>query len=155
MSEEYSWNKLWREYFVYCCVGCINVAFFFILYHILYNAEISQEFQAAAAWSISYFISSILAHYLHRWLTFESISAYRKSLFVMLSIYIVLLIISTASTAYFADTIGINHYYSWAANTVAFGFIAFVLLRLFAFPISDGRISRQERLSEFRNRRRA
>ena len=74
---------------------------------------------------------------------------------LMLTIYVALLIISTISTAYFADTLEFNHYYSWAANTAAFGFISFVLLRMFAFPLSEGRITRKERVEEFRNRRRA
>jgi hypothetical protein len=73
----------------------------------------------------------------------------------MMTIYVALLIISTLSTAYFADTLGFNHYYSWAANTAAFGFISFVLLRMFAFPLSEGSITRKERVEEFRNRRRA
>jgi len=88
-------------------------------------------------------------------LTFESPSGYTKSLAVTLAIYTVLLAVSSASTAYFADFLGINHLYSWAANTAAFGFLAFLALRILAFPLSDGRITRQERLEEFRNRRRA
>ena len=73
----------------------------------------------------------------------------------MMAIYAILLVVSTASIAYFADILGVNHLYSWAANTAAFGFLSFLALRMFAFPLSDGRITRQERLEEFRNRRRA
>ena len=155
VSEDYPWSKLLREYATYCGVGCINVAAFFILYYWLYGMQLSEDYPAATAWAISYFISSWQAHYLHRWLTFESPSGYTKSLVVMLAIYTVLLVVSTASTAYFADNLGVNHLYSWAANTAAFGFLAFLALRMFAFPLSDGRITRQERLEEFRNRRRA
>ena len=155
VSEDYPWSKLIREYAMYCAVGCINVAVFFVLYYFLYQAQISEEFPAASAWAISYFLSSVLAHYLHRWLTFESLTGYKKSLVVMMAIYTVLLLISTASTAYFADIHGFNHYYSWAANTAAFGFVAFLALRIFAFPLSHGRITRSERLAEFKERRRA
>ena len=155
VSEDYPWGKLLREYAMYCAVGCFNVAVFFAMYYFLYKAQISVQYPAASAWAISYFLSSILAHYLHRWLTFESLADYKKSLVVMMTIYVALLIISTISTAYFADTLGFNHYYSWAANTATFGFISFVLLRMFAFPLSEGRITRKERVEEFRNRRRA
>ena len=155
IGDDYPWSKLLREYAMYCSVGCLNVAVFFSMYYTLYEFRISESYPAASAWAISYFLSSILAHYLHRWLTFESMTGYGKSLFVMLSIYVTLLVISTISTAYFADILGFNHYYSWAVNTAAFGFASFILLRIFAFPLSDGRITRKERLEEFRNRRRA
>ena len=36
-----------------------------------------------------------------------------------------------------------------------FGFLAFLALRIFAFPLSDGRISRKERLEEYKERRRS
>jgi putative flippase GtrA len=155
VGEDYPWGKLLREYATYCAVGCINVIVFFILYYWLYEMRLSEGYPAATAWAISYFLSSWQAHYLHRWLTFESPTGYTKSLVVMMAVYTILLTVSTASTAYFADTLGVNHLYSWAANTAAFGFLAFLALRMFAFPLSDGRITRQERLEEFRNRRRA
>ncbi|MBV43849.1 MAG: hypothetical protein CMA54_03620 [Euryarchaeota archaeon] len=155
VSEDYPWGKLLREYATYCAVGCINVFAFFILYYWLYEIRLSEGYPAATAWAVSYFLSSWQAHYLHRWLTFESPTGYAKSLFVMMAIYAILLVISTASTAYFADILGVNHLYSWAANTAAFGFLSFLALRTFAFPLSDGRITRQERLEELRNRRRA
>ena len=155
VSEDYPWSKLLREYATYCAVGCINVIAFFILYYWLYEMRLSEGYPAATAWAVSYFLSSWQAHYLHRWLTFESPTGYAKSLFVMMAIYAILLVISTASTAYFADILGVNHLYSWAANTAAFGFLSFLALRTFAFPLSDGRITRQERLEELRNRRRA
>ena len=65
------------------------------------------------------------------------------------------LAISTVSIAYFSDTLGYNHLYSFAANTAAFGFLTFLALRIFAFPLSDGRITRKERLEQYKERRRA
>ena len=155
VSEDYPWGKLLREYATYCAVGCINVAVFAVLYYWLYWMANSDRFPAASAWAIAYFVSSWQAHFLHRWLTFESPTGYTKSLAVMLAIYTVLWAISTASIAYFSDTLGYNHIYTWAANTAAFGFLAFLALRTFAFPLSDGRITRKERLEEYKERRRA
>jgi len=116
---------------------------------------IIERWRASSAWAIAYFVSSWQAHFLHRWLTFESQTSYAKSLSVMLLIYAVLWAISTASIAYFSDILGYNHLYSWAANTAAFGFLAFLALRTFAFPLSDGRITREERLEQYRERRRS
>lgn len=155
ISDEYPLSKLLREYFAYCAVGCINVVVFWLLYDWMYGMVLVASWQASSAWAIAYFLSSIQAHFLHRWLTFESLTGYAKSLYVMLGIYTVLWAISTASIAYFTDILGYNHLYTWAANTAAFGFLSFLALRVFAFPLSDGRITRQERLEEFKNRRRA
>ena len=155
VSEDYPWGKLLREYATYCAVGCINVAVFFLLYYWLHGMALSDRFPAASAWAIAYFVSSWQAHFLHRWLTFESPTGYTKSLTVMMAIYTVLLAISTASTAYFSDTLGYNHWYTWVANTAAFGFLAFLALRTFALPLSDGRITRKERLEGYKERRRA
>ena len=155
VSEDYPWGKLLREYATYCAVGCINVAIFAARYSWLPGLTLSERFPAATAWAIAYFVSSWQAHFLHRWLTFESPTGYTKSLTVMLAIYTVLWTISTASIAYFSDTLGYNHIYTWAANTAAFGFFAFLALRMFAFPLSDGRISRKERLEQYKERRRS
>ncbi len=73
----------------------------------------------------------------------------------MVLIYIIFLAISTASQAYFADTLGYNHWLVWAVNTSAFGFLSFLSLRIYAFPLSDGRVTRVERLETFRESRRA
>ena len=155
VSEDYPWGKLLREYATYCAVGCINVAVFFVFYDWFYDMVLIEQYRAASAWAVAYFISSWQAHFLHRWLTFESPTEYTKSLYVMLLIYTVLWAISTTTIAYFSDTLGYNHLYTWAANTAAFGFLAFLALRIFAFPLSDGRISRKERLGEYKERRRS
>ena len=155
VSEDYPWGKLLREYATYCAVGCINVAVFFLIYDWLYDMVLIERWRASSAWASAYFISSLQAHFLHRWLTFESKASYGKSLYMMMIIYTVLWALSTASIAYFSDTLGYNHLYSWAANTAAFGFLAFLALRMFAFPLSDGRITRKERLEQYKERRRS
>jgi putative flippase GtrA len=155
VSEDYPWPKLWREYAMFCAVGCINVTIFFLIYWFLYGVRLSETYPAGSAWAVAYFISTWQSHFMHRWLTFESQSDYRRSLLVMLGIYTLFLVISTTSQAYFADTLEYNHYYVWAGNTAAFGFLTFVALRVFAFPLSDGRITRAERLEEYRKSRRA
>ena len=69
----------------------------------------------------------------------------------MLIIYGIFWIISTVSIAYFSDTLGFNHILVFFANQLFFGFLSFVCLRIFAFPLSDGTISPKERLDKARN----
>jgi hypothetical protein len=114
-----------------------------------------EGFPAASAWAIAYLVSTWQAHFLHRWLTFESPTGYTQSLIVMLVIYGILWLISTASIAYFSDILGYNHIIIFFINEAIFGFLSFLTLRWLAFPLSDGRITRSERLAEFKERRRA
>ena len=72
VSEEYPWPKLWREYAMFCAVGCINVAIFFLIYWFLYSVRLSETYPAGSAWAVAYFISAWQSHFMHRWLTFES-----------------------------------------------------------------------------------
>lgn len=153
ITSEYPLKKLGKEYLTYCAVGCINVIVMFLLYYWLESLVLIEQFPAASAWAISYLISSLQAHLLHRWLTFESLSSYSKSLLKMLIIYGIFWIISTVSIAYFSDTLGFNHILVFFANQLFFGFLSFVCLRIFAFPLSDGTISPKERLDKARNRR--
>ena len=155
VSEDYPWSKLLKEYAMYCLVGCFNVTIFFGLYWLLYEITLHPTYRSGSAWSVAYALSTIKSHFLHRWLTFESQSNYRRSLVIMVAIYAIFLVISTVSQSWFADTLGYNHYVVWAGNTAAFGFISFLCLRIYAFPLSEGSITRKERLSEYRERRRA
>ena len=155
VTEDYPWSKLLKEYAFYCAVGCINVAIFFVIYWFLYDVNLHTTYRAGSAWALAYFISTLQSHFLHRWLTFESGADYKRSLIIMVLIYSVFLAISTFSQAYFADTLGYNHWLVWIANTGAFGFLSFLSLRILAFPLSDGRVTRKERLDNFRDSRRA
>jgi len=124
----------------------LNVIIFFGMYSVSYSIVGEIEYRAASAWSVSYLISSIISHSMHRWFTFRSISPYGRSLVFTMAVYTILLIISTLSQAILADRMGFDHLAVWALNTAAFGFLSFIALRFIAFPISDGTISVRERI---------
>ena len=145
-QENYSLRRLAFEYAYFCAVGTFNVLIFLGLYSIAYSLFESIEYRAASAWSISYLLSSIISHSMHRWFTFRSISPYGRSLALTMVVYTILLIISTFSQAILADRMGFDHLAVWALNTVAFGFLSFIALRFVAFPMSDGTISVRERI---------
>ena len=145
-DENYNLRRLVVEYAYFCAVGTLNVLIFFGLYSLAYSVSESIEYRAASAWSISYLVSSIISHSMHRWFTFRSISPYGRSLALTMVVYTILLIISTFSQAILADRMGFDHLAVWALNTVAFGFLSFIALRFVAFPMSDGTISVRERM---------
>ncbi len=155
VSDEYPWSKLFREYLMYCAVGCVNVTIFFILYWIFANYNTWTGYVETIAWAISFLLSSIQAFVLHRWLTFESDSNIRSSFYRMMLVYGVLWLISTITFGIMVEVLLMDQWISWAINTTAFGFLTFLGLRLYAFPIMDGRVTRKERLDAFLEQRRA
>ena len=155
VSDEYPWSKLLREYVMYCAVGCINVGIFAVLYWFF---SINLTFTSSPdtfGWAVSFAISSAQAFVLNRWLTFESDSDVRASFTKMMIVYTVLWIVSTGTFYILVEIIELGELISWAINTTAFGFFTFLGLRFYAFPLSDGRVTRKERLENFRERRKA
>ncbi len=154
-NPRYQVKTLFREYVLFCVVGTFNLAIFFLMYVATYSMFEGIQYRAASSWSVSYLLSSVLSHTMHRWFTFKSLSPYGKSLVLTMAIYSIMLVISTASQALLADTMGYNHILVWAMNTLAFGFASFVALKFIAFPASDGSISVKERMELSRIRRRS
>ena len=144
--ENYNLRTLVVEYVYFCAVGTVNVLIFLAMYSVAYSMAAGIEYRAASAWSVSYLLSSLISHSMHRWFTFRSISPYGRSLALTMTVYTILLIISTFSQAILADSMGFDHLAIWALNTAAFGFLSFVALRFIAFPMSDGTISVRERI---------
>ena len=144
--ENYNLRTLVVEYAYFCAVGTLNVLIFLAMYYVAYSIVGGIEYRAASAWSVSYLLSSIISHSMHRWFTFRSTSPYGRSLALTMAVYTILLIISTFSQAILADNMGFNHLAVWALNTAAFGFLSFIALRFIAFPMSDGTISVRERM---------
>ena len=155
VSDEYPWAKLIREYVMYCAVGCINLVVFAALYWYFSNYATMTRSPETFGWAVSFLISCIQAFILHRWLTFESESEVRSSFTKMMVVYFVLLVVSTTSFYIMVEVIELGELLSWWINTAACGPATFLGLRFFAFPLSDGRVSRQERLENLRERRKA
>ena len=155
VSEDYPWAKLFREYVMYCSVGCINLAIFAVLYWIFSNYLTLTSSPETFGWAVSFAISCLQAYVLHRWLTFESDSNIRTRFTKMMIVYSILWAVSTFTFYIFVEIIEWGELMSWAINTSAFGFLTFVGLRFYAFPLSDGRVTRAERLETFRESRRA
>ncbi len=155
VSEDYPWQKLFREYAMYCAVGCLNVTIFAALYILFKNYNSWTSYVETVAWAASFLISSAQAYALHRWITFESDSVLITSFSKLMTVYGILWAVSTITFHVMFEIIGISQLVSWVINTTAFGFLTFLALRFYAFPLSDGRVTRRERLDAFLERRRA
>ena len=105
VSEDYPWAKLFREYVMYCSVGCINVVIFAALYWIFSNYLTLTSSPETFGWAVSFAISCLQAYVLHRWLTFESDSNIRTSFTKMMIVYAILWAVSTFTFYIFVEII--------------------------------------------------
>jgi putative flippase GtrA len=133
-SESYDIHRLAREYGWYLLVGTFNAIVFWGLYELLYWLDPLQFYPAVVAWAISFALSSVQAHYLHRRITFRSDADYVESLRWALAVYGIFLVLSTISEFFLVYIADVNHRVAWAVNMCAFGFANFLGLRLLAFP---------------------
>lgn len=134
-GTDYSVRRMGSEYIRYCILGMLNTVTFWLAYELLYWLDLTNGVvRAPVAWAPAFFLSSVQAHAVHRWLTFRSKADYTESLVWAMAIYTMLLVISTASEFVMVEVWELHHRAAWVVNTCAFGFANFVALRVLAFP---------------------
>ena len=128
-----------NKFFRFASVGFLTSAICWLLYEALFAWNPLPEFREAAAWAISYGLTSVLAHYLHYRLTFDPNRSYWPSLWRTMIIYGSSLIASTFTDHWLAQQM--PHRVAWIINMGSFGLINFFLLRYYAYlePLSDPR----------------
>ena len=120
-------KKFWRFY----AVGFFTSAICWLLYEGLYRLHISESFREAAAWAVSYSLTSVLAHYLHFRLTFDSRRPYWPSMWRTLLVYGTSMVCSSITDHLLVEHM--HHRLAWAVNMSGFGLINFFVLRYYAY----------------------
>ena len=135
----------------FAVVGAFNVLVCLILYEIFVFLDPWPAYTLGFAFWLSEGLSCIVAHYLHRRITFRSSSPYGRSLTLTLIIYGASITIARYIHHFIAevwDSGDLNpllvEYGSWYINTAFVGVIAFLALRFIAFPLSDDIIDESE-----------
>lgn len=134
VAIEWTPKKMIKEYLRFNVTGLFNSAFAFIIFEFFYWMNLSGDYRAQLAWSLSYFIGQIEAHFTHYKFTFKSAANYTNSLRWAVTVYTTILIISTITMHIFVEELEIYHRFAWAINTVLFGYVNFAFLRWLAFP---------------------
>jgi len=119
--------KFWRFY----AVGFFTSAICWLLYEGLYMMHISQSFREAASWAVSYSLTSVLAHYLHYRITFDSRRNYWPSLWRTLLVYGTSMVCSSITDHLLVAYM--HHRLAWAVNMSGFGLLNFFLLRYYSY----------------------
>ena len=133
-----------RESLRFTVVGAFNTSICFILYKLFVFLDPWPAYTLGFAFFLSEGLSCIVAHYLHRRITFRSSSPYGRSLTLTLIIYAASIAIASFIHHMVADVWDggnfdpfIVEHVSWFLNTALVGVIAFLALRFIAFPPSD------------------
>lgn len=101
-----------------------------VTYEIIYFLN-PFEPRAPSSWLIAFLIDVPRQHFLHRWLTFDDVSAYWSSLAKAFVLYAGIAVLTTGLDWWLVEDIGLNHRWGWAACTLTTGSInLFVLKRL-------------------------
>ena len=140
----YTPELFFRESIRFTIVGAFNTSICFILYKIFVYLDPWPAYTLGFAFFLSEGLSCIVAHYLHRRVTFRSSSPYGRSLTLTLIIYATSIAIASFIHHMVADVWDggdfdpvIVEHVSWFLNTALVGVIAFLALRFIAFPPSD------------------
>ena len=133
-TSDYDIRRMMSEYIRYLGVAIFNGIFFWTLYEVIYWMDTWTIYPATVAWAIAYIIGSFEAHYMHRSLTFKSSANYKESLYWAFIVYGSIGIVSTISEHLLVYVFDVHHRLACAINMCAFGFMMFLVFRLFAFP---------------------
>ena len=87
LMSSYSLERLFRESIRFTIVGAFNTSICFILYKLFVYLDPWPAYTLGFAFFLSEGLSCIVAHYLHRRITFRSSSPYGRSLTLTLIIY--------------------------------------------------------------------
>ena len=150
MSVELTVTKkeLGGELTRFASLGIFNVGIMLLLFSIFrfFQPEIYPALDVAIAWFISYLLTSIMAHHLHRKYTFSvEDGIYKKSLYRAMIVYSVVMVLSTVSIYVLVDIFGFDDFLTAAILNPITGLLNFAGLRLLAFemPLLEKEISKQ------------
>ena len=139
MSIELSVTKkeLSGELTRFALLGIFNVGVMLLLFSIIRytQPEIYPALDVAIAWLISYLVTSLMAHHLHRKYTFATDGIYKKSLVRAMYVYTSVMVLSTVSIYVLVDIFGFNDLITALILNPITGLLNFIGLRLLAFEM--------------------
>lgn len=121
--------------------GTIGTALFYLLYEFLYfllqYAKPLLDYRASISWFVSYVLSILWQHALHRYLVFGTQNSYWKTLFWTYVSYTLSLVISPAIIYLLVDYMGMYYQLGWVISLCATGLFNWVTLK-FSFSLEGG-----------------
>jgi len=129
-------QSLWRRWTMlrFSVIGSLNTIAFFGFYIVFQWLTSGLPHHRTIAWAISWIVECAVAHFLHRWWTFESDAEVWQSFSITMAIYMVTLVVSTATFDVLVYRFGWNHTITWWLCAGGFGVFDFFAIGWLAFP---------------------
>jgi len=130
-------RRLAKEFIRFTALGFFTVSCMLLLYLLLrfLLPEVGEALEASIAWFISYAVTSVLAHYVHRRFTFGSDAPYMRSLVVAITVYSVTLLTSTVAMYLVVDLWNGDDLITALLLEPTTGILNFLGLRVLAFKM--------------------
>jgi hypothetical protein len=111
--------------------GGFNTLLFLILIEIFYT--IFDESSAPFVWAVSWILTSYMAHFIHRWFTFDTTEPIRKTIPLVAILYIFGMLGSTWTYVEFLQILSIDIRLIALLNVLLWGAITWLSMRVLIF----------------------
>jgi hypothetical protein len=111
--------------------GGFNTLIFLILIEIFY--VIFDESFAPFIWAVSWILTSYIAHFIHRWFTFDTTEPIKKTIPLVAILYIIGMLGSTWTYVEFLGILTIDIRLIALLNVLLWGAITWLSMRVFIF----------------------
>lgn len=121
----------WKQVFLFNLSGAIGTVLFYFLYEFILHALVPNFFgsmKASFAWTISYIVSIIWQHALHRYIVFGTKTSYLKSLIGTYASYFVSIIFSHFFMM-FLEWCSVGSRMAWMINIGLTGILNYFLVK--------------------------
>lgn len=116
--------------------GAFNSVVFFLLWEFIRFFLDEDKAGLQTAWAISWGATALMAHFIHRWFTFDNRKSMQWTLGASVGAYTFSLTGSTYTIGLFANQTGDSLRLIGIGNMVLWGLIIWAIMRLFVFQFS-------------------
>ena len=121
----------------FATAGAVNTLFFWILWEILRFSPALQLFSETGVWAISWIISCTIAHFTHRYFTFDGRKDVRATILGAFTVYAIGGALSTISYELLVSNLDFHIRIIFVINTLIWGLFTWASMRWFVFGYDD------------------
>ena len=121
----------------FATAGAVNTLFFWILWEILRFSPALELFSETGVWAISWIISCTIAHFTHRYFTFDGRKDVRATILGAFTVYAIGGALSTISYELLVSNLDFHIRIIFVINTLIWGLFTWACMRWFVFGYDD------------------
>lgn len=121
----------------FATAGAVNTLFFWVLWEILRFSPVLELFSETGVWAISWIISCTIAHFTHRYFTFDGRKDVRATILGAFTVYAIGGALSTISYELFVSNLDFHIRIIFVINTLIWGLFTWASMRWFVFGYDD------------------